>query len=369
MVGKILIKGQIGNSYNADGSIKTQGVTVADIATQIAEQPNCEKYEVLINSPGGSVSQGEEIGVLIGKLPNCHTIASGVCASIATVPFLAVPKANRSIMHGTVFMIHNPLLDGVSGNASELEQMAEYLKPLEAELLNTYFKATGMPKQALKSMMSVETVLTPEQCVSMGFAGQIITNKDYKAVAFTDVQTNNKVMTQEQWAAYRASAKALGFDMDAPANERKAVALLMESDKGQIQTEFETVMVGDAVTMVEGGGAAPNDNYTLPDGTVIVVVDGKVSEIIQAAPADAAAQLIASQKEVETLKAQLAEKDTMLGQAATAMAAIEAKAVRSTYVPPVGAVAHRPTTGTPAPGIVSRDDMKARRAEYKPKKN
>lgn len=346
--GLIYITGQIGHSYNGDGSIAVKGVTVADVVAQYAAQPNCEKYEVWINSPGGSVDEGMEMGKVTASIPNCFTIADELCASIATVPFLSVPVENRSIIEGSAFMIHNPLLMSVSGNASELKWYASQLEPMQKDLLNIYVKATGASKENLQSLMNVETVLTADQAVSMGFASAITPKKQYKAVAF--FTQPNEITTEMEKKSFldslnifKAKAKAMGVDLiEAPT--RNAVALVLESDKGSITTPYDDMMVGDPVTMTETGETAPDDTYTMPDGMVVVVVGGVVDSMVPVADGELQAQYVALKEENEALKAQLAEQETAMAQVATAMEAIEAKAIRSTHVPATGAVAFRPQT-------------------------
>jgi ATP-dependent Clp protease protease subunit len=365
-VGIINIIGQIGHSYNPDGSIAVEGVTVADVVGQLASQPNCDSYEVWIDSPGGSVEIGNEFGAIVAKIPNCSTYAKNLCASIATVPFLAVPKAQRFIVEGCVFMVHNPLVQQVSGNASELKQIASFLEPLQEELLKVYVKATGAPKSALQSLMNVETSLTPEQAVTMGFASAIIKNKEYKAVAFTDKLTNKIDMGKsflESLGIVKAAAKAQGVVIP-EATTRNAVALVLETDKGSITTPFDDIMLGDVATLTETGEIAPDDTYTLPDGMVVVVSGGagEITEVIPVASGELTAVVVALQEEVATLKATIAEQEIAMEAVATAMQAIEAKALRSNHVPAASAVSFRPVGGKPAPTAVTAQELLDRRA-------
>lgn len=347
--GLIYITGQIGHSYNNDGTVAVKGVTVADVVAQYAAQPNCENYEVWINSPGGSVDEGMEMSKVVASIPNCFTIADELCASIATVPFLSVPVENRSIIEGSAFMIHNPLLMSVSGNASELKWYASQLEPMQKDLLNIYAKATGASKENLQSLMNVETVLTADQAVSMGFASVITPKKQYKAVAFFNPQTNEKITEMEKKSfleslnIFKAKAKAMGVELiEAPT--RNAVALVLESDKGSISTPYSDLAPGDEVTLTDTGEVAPDDTYTMPDGMVVVVVGGMISEIVPVMGGDLQAQYVALQEENEALKAQIAEQEAAMAQVAATMATIEAKAIRSTHTPATGAVAFRPQT-------------------------
>ncbi len=366
-IGKISLIGQFGDSTDPKTGATIKGISVADVATQIAGQPNCEKYEVLINSPGGNVSIGTDIAGMIGKLPNCHTYASELCASIATLPFISVPVENRHVYEGTAFMVHNPLLDGVTGNASELMAMAAFLEPIQEDLLKAYVKATGADKSILKTLMKDESVLTPEECVTLGFAGDIILAAKYKAVAFFDFEINSDTNMSSTWKERvdAAAAKLKNWGIVIPGTPvvatavvtlpetREAKAVQFETDKGAIETPYPDVMVGDPVTMVEDGSPAPDDTYKAADGTTIIVVGGVVDQLVPVVDGDMQAILIAKDKsiadkdaEILALKETIAAGEQIVVQAEALVTAFDTKsATRSTWTPPAASAHFRGAGG------------------------
>lgn len=379
MAKKIFIIGQIGNSYNADGSIAVKGVTVVDVASQLALATEGEEVVAVINSPGGSVSVGDQIAQLLSGAKNLKTLASEQCASIATKIHTCVPVENRLIEEGCDYMIHAPLFVNISGNATELEFAADQLKPIEADLVDHYAKATGLSKNVIKPLMSAESHLTPQECVSLGFASAVVPKMTLEAVAFADVEnvTNkqvnmNKVSDFQTKLAALASVFKIGKQpeavdgVDPVENPREAVAMTLESDKGVIVTPFSDIMVGDPVTL-EDGTNAPDDSYTLPDGTVIVVSGGMVSEINLAEGGDMTAILVAKDEEIASLKAEIEAFKTTEALASQVIEKLEAKASRSTYVPKAVAGAHfKPIAAGAAQttGRISKEEMAARRQAY-----
>lgn len=344
--GHIYIKGQIGNTYNEKGEIESKGVELIDVVDQIANLGEVENIIVHINSPGGFVTVGESIANLLSSLPNCYTIAEELCASIATKIHLSVPLQNRKIQEGTDYVIHNPFLQNVTGDASQLQDYANYVKETEQELINMYAKATGLDKNAISGLMAIETTLTAEKCLSLKFASEIIPKEQARTVAL--FYTQNQIEMSKSFLERSKEAKAallakLGIKDEttpnpAPAPTREAKAMIIETDKGTIETPYMDLMVGDPVLMADGT-TPENGSYILPDGTVIEVMDGMISAITPAAPPveDSIESLKAA---LEAEKAKNAELNSKLteteAEAEAVVLEMEALAkVRSNYVPPV----------------------------------
>jgi ATP-dependent Clp protease, protease subunit len=77
-----------------------------------------------LNSPGGEVNSGFSIFDTIRFISSpVNIVASGLCASIATVIFVAAEKNRRFSMSNTKFLIHQPLIPGqIYGQASDKDQ-------------------------------------------------------------------------------------------------------------------------------------------------------------------------------------------------------------------------------------------------------
>jgi len=142
--------------------------------------------------------------------------------------------------------------------------------------------------------------------------------------------------------------------------------MIIETDKGTIETPYMDLMVGDPVLMADGT-TPENGSYTLPDGTIIEVVDGMISVITPAAPPveDSIESLKAALEAEKVKNAELNSKLTETEKEAEAVVLeMEALAnVRSNYVPPVNVQAFaKQKENTPE----SKADVLAkRRAELK----
>lgn len=380
MVGHIYITGVIGYTVDEAGQ-PVKGIELVDVVEQVAKCKDCTSYYVHINSPGGSVNVGHSIASYVSTLPNTTTIAEGLCASIATEVHLAVPVENRAIQENTIYMIHNPLFQNITGNADELIAAAEELAKPQKELLEMYVKSTGLSKEAISGMMQQETQLSPDQCVSMGFASRII--PQYKAVAFLDKdQKNTDMEIKKELEKAKTSVAALldhfKIKTDAkgqivvdstedPGPVRNAVAAELETTDGKIlTTPYEDLQVGDEILM--DGAPAPDGDWSLVDGTIITVVSGKVDAISSPEADDPAAVLAAKDAEIAALKAQVQEYETEIVTLTNAVDVINKKLTVSSYRPlrSPAAVAVR---GTAAPGDITKDSLKAKRAELKERRS
>lgn len=353
MIANIYIKGQIGSTYDDNGKRKKKGVEVIDVVEQLAQYDNPERVNVYINSEGGYVDTGRQIAELIATIPNAYTIASELCASIATEIHLSVPLQNRLIEKGCTYMIHNPLYVGVNGDADALKRMSDDIKKTESEMEAMYSKATGLSKEILSGLMQVETYLTDEQAVKLKFASQIVPKMERQALALI----NNQIQKQmkKSFKDRLSLAMAVLSGEEPQANQRNAVAMDITTDKGVLSNEFDDLIVGDAVTIE--GEPAPTDTYVSESGQVIVVVDGVVTDIQEATEeSDDMAKL---QEENEALKAQVEEltakasavetlekeKAQLNEVAESALAKLEELAKKgSNFTPPASAQTFKPVS-------------------------
>jgi ATP-dependent protease ClpP protease subunit len=298
MIANIYIEGQIGNTYDGK-KITKRGVTLLDVVEQVAQHPAEAIKKFIINSPGGYVTVGNEIADFISTLPNAMTHGVEQVASIATRIFLSVPVENRTIEEGTVFMIHNPWVGGVSGDAEELKRIADLVDKDEMELETFYSKATGIDKATLSALMRYDTELTASQCVKLGFAREV-TKKELSPILALNYNKNQNEMTKEEKGLFqKLLAKVTG-------SKDEIVAIEVQTDGGVLSNDFADVQVNDPVKI--DGEDNMTGTYTDENGVQYVVVDGIVTEIIE--------PVVASDEEVETLKAEIetlkAENATMV---------------------------------------------------------
>lgn len=126
---------------------------------------------VRINTPGGSVFEGNSIATHLAERGNVTAFVDGLCASMGTRIFLS---ANHRVMApGTWFMIHEPTA-GVYGTAADMQKEASVLIGMEDEMAQFYSEKSGkITVEEAREMMAEETWLSPEQCLALGFCDEI----------------------------------------------------------------------------------------------------------------------------------------------------------------------------------------------------
>lgn len=279
MIGKIFINGLIGSIGNE------KGVELIDVIQQVKKQPLAESFDVFINSEGGVVTTGFDIYDYLNSLGKpVTTIASGLCASIATVIYMSGDK--RILRPDCQFMIHLPMVSSDYMNSEEMQFEIEELKKLENKLVSFYKKTANVEKEEVYPLMRNETFLTPEQALNLGFVTEIKEKEFTKAVAYI----NNKSKTEIKMSETKLSQEDKNwfektFANIARAFDAKKVNLILQDATGveinfEALTEEEAPSVGDSATIE---GVPAEGSYEMPSlgGVTVVFLEGVVTEIIE----------------------------------------------------------------------------------------
>jgi len=311
--GKIFIEGVIGSDY-----------TPAMLDSQIDSIGEVDELNVYINSGGGYTVAGYAIQDRLSTLPyKVNTIANGMVASIATVIFQAPKIQNkggeRRLYKNSEPFIHNPHWQP-NENSGSIESkdalvLFEDLKREEAKLANFYVEATGLDSDKVASIMNDAKRLTPQEFIDFGFADMII-NTDiqsftkYKMVAYL----NNDKQTEMENKELKAELGGIkGLLNRLISRFKNAYTETVDGTKiyfdGTMVTKDTPVFSDEAMTT-----PLPDGDYTL-DSAIITVVNGIVTEVTEPQPADNAPDALAeAQKEIDALKAQLAEKENVVAE-------------------------------------------------------
>jgi len=233
-------------------------VNLLSVIQQVQTEGEGEIH-VFIDSIGGDLDMGVSIYNYLLNLPNkTITECSGSCASAASVVFLAGDER----IAGCPIMIHNPYIEGVSGDRRMMEAATEYIGKKENECKAIYADRTLLDTQTLASLMDNETYISPTQAVALGFATQS------KVIAFAKLNTLNINQKEKTMNEKRKSIREI-FGL-----KPKVKAMDLTTADGStltVKREEGEPQIGDE--------ASPDGSFTMPDGSVIVVTDGKISEI------------------------------------------------------------------------------------------
>ena len=152
-------------------------VSAPDVLRSLRDIGSIKTLTLLMNSPGGDVYDGFQIANRLDKLreegtiKRIETVAEGMVASAATLPFL---KGDRRIMrNGSRFMIHKPWTMG-AGNADDLRHVAARMDQTEEEAIDLYEAASALTRTEIRAAMAAETYYTPDEATAIGFATESI---------------------------------------------------------------------------------------------------------------------------------------------------------------------------------------------------
>lgn len=135
---------------------------------------------ILMNSPGGSVSDGFAIyDTMRFVRPRVRIVCMGLCASIATV-LLVAPKRpeDRLTLPNTRFMIHQPLIPmSVFGPASDLEITANEIIKTREKVNRILADATGQPFARVEKDTQRDYWMTAVEAKEYGLVHGIVNDR------------------------------------------------------------------------------------------------------------------------------------------------------------------------------------------------
>lgn len=135
-------------------------------------EANGDEVTLIVNSGGGDVFAGNEIGYLLNQYKGRTTAdIVGIAASIATVICCGVEKVRA--VPGAQYMIHN-VVSSADGDFNVMDKASEILKNANKTIANTYRLKTGMSEKELLELMNKETWLDAVKAKEYGFIDEII---------------------------------------------------------------------------------------------------------------------------------------------------------------------------------------------------
>lgn len=314
----IKLHGDVEN-VQAEGASEWGIVNLRTVQDAIDSMPDAEEIVVHIHSRGGDVDEGFAIhDALRATGKPITTITEGLCASIATVIFLAGSK--RKMTSNSTFFIHCPWTFGM-GNADEIQKTADQLQAMEDKMLAFYVNKTGGDRDQISALMKEESSLTADKALELKFVTEIV---DTMAAAF-----KKKVYAKHTPKTTNEMPKASDIAKEVLAlltgNKTKAevknldVKLKENEETLHVQTEGADIAIGDNVTYQ--GKATPEKTYDLADGRkVITDADSRIVDIVAPA-ADASAA--AGAEGTEDKDAKIATLETTVNELKAAQAKMQ----------------------------------------------
>jgi len=151
---------------------------IAQLLFLEAENPERDIW-LYINSPGGSITSGLAIYDAMQYVkPDVATICIGQAASMAAVLLAAGAKGKRYALPNSRVLIHQPLMYGLGGQASEIDIHARDIMRMRARLNEILSNHTGQPKEKLEKDTDRDYILQATDAVEYGIVDQVISKRE-----------------------------------------------------------------------------------------------------------------------------------------------------------------------------------------------
>lgn len=142
----------------------------------LLEQNSPDKgITVLINSPGGEVFSGFAIFDML-KFITCPitTIVTGFAASMGSILSLAGDEGRRFAMPNAKIMIHQPLLMGYQGRATDCEIQAKEILKTRDNLIALYCEVTGHSYEKIRDAIDRDNWFSASEAKEFGLLDRVI---------------------------------------------------------------------------------------------------------------------------------------------------------------------------------------------------
>ena len=158
--------------------VQVDDASANDIMAQLlfleSDDPDRE-IAMYINSPGGSFTAMMAIYDTIQYVrPDVRTICLGQAASAAAVLLAAGTKGKRQALPNSRVLIHQPAIEGVYGQVSDLEIQAAEIQRMRELMESVLSKHTSRTQEQVREDIDRDKILTAEQAVEYGIIDEVV---------------------------------------------------------------------------------------------------------------------------------------------------------------------------------------------------
>jgi ATP-dependent Clp protease protease subunit len=149
-------------------------LVIAQMLFLEAENPEKDIW-IYINSPGGSITGGLAIYDAMQYVkPDVATICMGQAASMGAVLLAAGKKGKRYALPNSRVLIHQPWLQGLGGQATDIDIHAKDIIRMRQRLNQILADHTGQPMEKIERDTDRDYILSAADAVTYGIVDQVI---------------------------------------------------------------------------------------------------------------------------------------------------------------------------------------------------
>ncbi|MGL4605003.1 MAG: ATP-dependent Clp endopeptidase proteolytic subunit ClpP [Iodobacter sp.] len=165
------------------GPVNDQSANLIVAQMLFLESENPDKdIHLYINSPGGSVTAGLAIYDTMNFIkPDVSTMCVGMAASMGAFLLSSGAKGKRFALPNSRIMIHQPLIGGLSGQASDVEIHARELIKTKRSLNEMLAKHTGQSIETIERDTDRDNFLSAAESKDYGLIDDVLQSRSAAA--------------------------------------------------------------------------------------------------------------------------------------------------------------------------------------------
>jgi ATP-dependent Clp protease protease subunit len=131
-----------------------------------------------VDCPGGEVYSGFSIYDTARFVqPRIITVCAGLAASMGSVIALAAEKEDRVALPNAKLLIHQPLMGGMRGQASDIEIHAKDIIDLKKKMHRLYAERTGGSVEKFTELMERDRWIDPKEAMELGLISKVVKDR------------------------------------------------------------------------------------------------------------------------------------------------------------------------------------------------
>jgi ATP-dependent Clp protease, protease subunit len=152
-------------------------LTIAQMLFLEAEDPERDIL-LYLNSPGGSITAGMAIYDTMQYIrPDVQTYCVGQAASMAAVLLAGGAKGKRFALPNSRILIHQPLMSGLAGQASDIDIAAKEILRMRQRLNEILVHHTGQSFDRIQTDTDRDYILSAEQAREYGIIDDVLSKR------------------------------------------------------------------------------------------------------------------------------------------------------------------------------------------------
>ena len=152
----------------------TASLVVAQLLYLEGQDPD-KDISLYINSPGGSISAGMAIHDTMQYIKcDVSTICMGMAASMGAFLLASGTKGKRFALPNAEIMIHQPLMQGLQGQATDIKIHSDHLMHTKEKLNTLLSEYTGQPLENIQRDTERDNFLSAQEAAAYGLIDSVI---------------------------------------------------------------------------------------------------------------------------------------------------------------------------------------------------